>query len=81
MGYLCPEVLVKSTGDEAAFEQNDHAFGSAILDLKVQILLPVAELGLLQGFNVEVGPFYLRGEKGNTAFKMAADQNVQSFQK
>lgn len=74
MGYLCPEVLVKSTGDEAAFEQNDHTFGSAVFDLIVQVLLPIAELGLLQGFDMEVGAFYLQGERRNRAFKMVQGQ-------
>ena len=62
-GYLCPELLVEGTGDEASLEQHHHAFRSPVLDLEVQVLFPVAQLGLLQGFDVEIRPLDLRNTK------------------
>lgn len=52
--YLDPELLVECTGDQAALEQNHHALRRPVLQLEVQVLSPVVELGLLQGFDVEV---------------------------
>lgn len=52
--YLDPELLVERAGDQAALEQNHHALRRPVLQLEVQVLSPVVELGLLQGFDVEV---------------------------
>lgn len=59
--YLDPELHVERTGDQAALEQNHHALRSPVLQLEVQVLPPVVQLGLLQGFDVEVRTLYLRG--------------------
>lgn len=52
--YLDPELLVERAGDQAALEQNHHTLRRPVLQLEVQVLSPVVELGLLQGFDVEV---------------------------
>lgn len=45
--YLGPKLFIESTSDEASFKQNNHALWSPIFDLKVQVLPPVVQLGLL----------------------------------
>lgn len=60
--YLDPELLVERAGDQAALEQNHHALRRPVLQLEVQVLPPVVQLGLLQGFDVEVRPLYLPSE-------------------
>lgn len=52
--YLDPELLVERTGDEASFKKNHYAFRSPVFYFKVQVLPPVGQLSLLQGFDVEV---------------------------
>lgn len=60
--YLDPELLVERAGDQAALEQNHHALRRPVLQLEVQVLPPVVQLRLLQGFDVEVRPLYLPRE-------------------
>lgn len=60
--YLDPELLVERAGDQAALEQNHHALRRPVLQLEVQVLPPVVELGLLQGFDVEVRTLDLQGK-------------------
>ena len=45
--YLHPELLVQGTGDQAALEQNHRPLRSPVLQLEVQILPPVGQLGFL----------------------------------
>lgn len=61
--YLGPEFFVESTGDEASFKENHYPLRGPILDFKVQVLLPVVQLGLLQGFDVEVWSLDLKWHK------------------
>lgn len=58
-GYLGPKLFIESTGDEASLKENDNPFWSPVFNLKVQVFLPVAQLGFLQGFDMEVGSFNL----------------------
>lgn len=57
--YLEPKLLIQRTGDQAALEQNHDSLRRAVLQLEVQVFSPVVQLGLLQGFDVEVRPLYL----------------------
>lgn len=52
--YLYPKLLVQGTGDQAALKQNHYTLRCPILQLKVQVLPPVAKLSLLQGFHMEI---------------------------
>jgi len=58
--YLDPELLVEGTSDEASFKKNNHALRSSVFNLEVQVLLPVVQLRLLQGFDVEVRSLNLK---------------------
>lgn len=52
--YLDPELFVESTGDEASFKKNHYALRRPVFYFKLQVLPPVGQLSLLQGFDVEV---------------------------
>lgn len=52
--YLDPELFVESTGDEASFKKNHYALRRPVFYFKLQVLPPVVQLSLLQGFDVEV---------------------------
>lgn len=58
--YLDPELFVESTGDEASFKKNHYALRRPVFYFKLQVLPPVGQLSLLQGFDVEVRSLYLK---------------------
>lgn len=58
--YLDPKLLIEGTGDHTALKEDHHSLMSPVLNLKVQVLLPVLQLSFLQRFNVKIRSFYLQ---------------------
>lgn len=52
--YLDPELFVERTGDEASLKKNHYTFRRPVFCFKLQVLPPVGQLSLFQGFDVEV---------------------------
>lgn len=54
MPNLDPEILIECAGDEASLEEHLGALLVTLLDLEVQVGVPVAQLRLLQRLHVEI---------------------------
>lgn len=52
--YLDPELFVERTGDEASLKKNHYTLRGPVFYFKLQVLPPVGQLSLFQGFDVEV---------------------------
>lgn len=59
ISYLEPEVLIQSSGNHTPLKQNHHPLVVPSLNLKIQVVLPVLQLGFLQRFHMEIWPLYL----------------------
>lgn len=57
--YLEPEVLIQSCGNHTPLKQNHHPLMVPSLYLKIQVVLPVLQLGFLQWFHMKIWPLDL----------------------
>jgi hypothetical protein len=68
--HLQPKLFVEGARDQTALEQDDYPDLVALLDLVVEVLLPVLELAPLQRLDVEVRPLDLQnGQNESSRFR------------